>query len=189
MLHLVRDLGWKAEYILADRRYGQNTHCALIVWFENRPHFLDPGFLVDRPIALPSEEEQEIRTGFNRLILAPEAKPDRFSLYTVREGKKVYRLTYKMSPVDDGEFYKAWDESFHWDMMRYPLLTRTAGSRQIYLKDSRIQISSAEATERHNVSREELIGKIAAEFCIHPAVVARAVSILKDRGEIAASRR
>jgi arylamine N-acetyltransferase len=188
LLHLVRGLGWKADYILADRRYGQDTHCALILWIENRPHLLDPGFLMVHPVALPPEKEEVIRTGFNSLILAPEREPGRFSLHTVREGKRVYRLTYKMSPVDAGEFCRAWDASFHWDMMRYPLLTRTADSKQIYLKGSRIQISSTEATERRNVSGEELIGRIAAEFCIHPAVVARAVSILKDGREIAASK-
>jgi arylamine N-acetyltransferase len=30
--HLVRSIGFKAEYILADRRYGQDTHCALLLW-------------------------------------------------------------------------------------------------------------------------------------------------------------
>src|SRR5262249_17989982 len=38
LLHLVRALGWRAEPILADRRYGANTHCALVVWNDERPH-------------------------------------------------------------------------------------------------------------------------------------------------------
>jgi arylamine N-acetyltransferase len=188
LLNLVRGLGWKAEYILADRCYGQDTHCALIVWIENEPHLLDPGFLVVRPIPLPSGNERVIQTGFNSLILAPEESPGRISLHTVRENKKVYRLTYRLSPVDAGEFCKAWDASFHWDMMRYPLLTRTAESKQIYLRGSRIQISSADAVEKQNIGTDELAGKIAAEFCIHPAVVARAVSILRDRRDIASPR-
>ncbi len=186
---LVRGMEWEAQYILADRSYGQDTHCALIVWIENEPHLLDPGFLIVRPIPLPSGSKRQIETGFNSIILAPEEDPGRISLHTVRQNNKVYRLTYKTTPVDIGEFCKAWDASFHWDMMKYPLLTRTAESRQIYLKGSRIQISNADTVEKEKIPMDELTGKIAAEFRIHPAVVARAVSILRDRGDFAPSKR
>ena len=119
---LIRGMGYEAQYILADRSYGQDTHCALIVWIENEPHLLDPGFLILRPIPLPSGSERKIETGFNSIILAkPEEDANRVSLHTVRKNNKIYRLTYKTSPVDIGEFCKAWDASFHWDMMKYPL--------------------------------------------------------------------
>ena len=91
--------------------------------------------------------------------------------------------------MDPGEFHKAWDASFHWEMMKYPLLTRTAESKQIYLKGSRIQISGAETMEKQNIRMDKLVGKIAAEFHIHPALVARAIAILRDRGDFAPSKR
>jgi len=184
LLHLVRSLGWKAEYILADRRYGQDTHCALLIWIDDVPHLLDPGFLIIDPIPLPAGSEQEFKTVFNKLILTPDEDQSRIALSTVRKGARTYRLTYKTSPVDDGEFAKAWDASFGWDMMRYPLLTRTVASKQIYLKGSRFQIRNADSVEKLVIFREELIARIAGEFRIHPTVVARAVSILRDRGEI-----
>jgi arylamine N-acetyltransferase len=187
LLHLLRGLGWRVECILADRRYGQDTHCALLVWIEGIPHLLDPGFLIVHPIPLPSIGEQPIETDFNSLMLSMDMNPGRISLSTVRRGLKTYRLTYKISPVDAGEFFKAWDASFGWDMMRYPLLTKTAASGQIYLKGSRIQISNHDAVEKRELGIDELITGIASEFRIHPSVVARAVSILKGRGESAAS--
>lgn len=181
LLHLVRSLGWKAEYILADRRYGQDTHCALLVWIDDVPHLLDPGFLIVDPIAV-STAEQGIDTGFNRLILSPEGRDARISLSTVRQGSKTYRLTYKISPVDNGEFSKAWDASFDWDMMHYPLLTRTAASGQIYLNGSRLQITGADSVERREIAGDNLVAKISAEFSIRPEIVARAISILKHGG-------
>jgi arylamine N-acetyltransferase len=184
LAHLVRGLGWKAEYILADRRYGQNTHCALLVWIDGVPHLLDPGFLIVDPIALPDGKPEEIHTSFNSLILAPEAQQNRLSLSTVRRSSQTYRLTYKTAPVDEGEFFKAWDASFGWDMMRYPLLTRTEASKQLYLNGSRYQISNAASIEKREISFDELVAEIAAEFRIHPAVVAHAVTILKDKGEM-----
>jgi arylamine N-acetyltransferase len=184
LMQLVRSLGWEAEYILADRRYGQDTHCALHVSIDGTPHLLDPGYLIIDPIPLHAESEREIKTSFNSLVLTPEANQNRISLSTVQRGKQTYRLTYKTSPIDAGEFCKAWDASFGWEMMRYPLLARTANSKQIYLQGSRLQISDAESVERREIAMDELIAKIAAEFRIHPSVVARVVSILKDRGEI-----
>ncbi len=184
LAHLVRSLGWRAEYILADRRYGQNTHCALLVWVEDIPHILDPGFLIIDPVPVPRQEEHVFRTGFNSLVIAPENNSGRIALSTIRKDAKTYRLTYKTSPVDESEFLKAWDDSFEWDMMRYPLLTRAEASRQLYLNGSRFQISDADSIKRREIHADELVAKIAAEFHIHPSLVAQAVSILKGKGEI-----
>jgi arylamine N-acetyltransferase len=181
LLHLVRSLGWKAEYILADRRYGLDTHCALLVWMDDVPHLLDPGFLIVDPIPV-SSAERGVETGFNRLILAPEGRNDRISLSTVRQDSKTYRLTYKISPVDTSEFYQAWDASFDWDMMHYPLLTRTAASGQIYLNGSRLRITGTDSVERREITGENLAATISEEFSIRPEIVARAISILKCGG-------
>jgi arylamine N-acetyltransferase len=176
---LVRSLGWEAEYILADRRYGQDTHCALLLRIEGVPHLLDPGFLIVKPIPLRPGAEREIRTGFNRVVLAPEGQKDRVSLSTIGQSSRTCRLTYKTSPVDEGEFFRAWDASFGWDMMRYPLLTRAAANSQIYFRGSRLQVSSAGKIEKSEIPDDGLAARIAAEFSINPSVVARAISILK----------
>jgi arylamine N-acetyltransferase len=181
--HLVRALGFEAECILADRHYGPDTHCALLVWIDGTPHLLDPGFLIVRPISLAVAGEHEIETCFNRLILGSADGKGRIPLFTFRNGIRAYRLTYKVSPVDIGEFFKAWDASFSFDMMRYPLLTRVAGNRQFYLRGSRFQISKADSVERQQVRAVDLAAKIAAEFTIHPSVVERALFILGRKGD------
>jgi arylamine N-acetyltransferase len=187
LLYLLRSLGWETQYILADRRYGQDTHCALLVWIEGVPHLLDPGFLIVNPIPMPHGCDHQIDTGFNRIVLAPDGNSENISLCTVRQGIKTYRLTYKTSPVDTGEFFRAWDASFGWKMMRYPLLTRTSSSGQIYVKGTRIQVSGNNALVRQEVGMEDLAARIASEFRIHPSIVARAISILGDGGKFAAT--
>jgi arylamine N-acetyltransferase len=180
LMHLVRSLGWEAEYILADRRYGQDTHCALLIWIGGTPHLLDPGFLIVDPIPV-SSSVQRIDTGFNRLILAPEGRDGRISLSTVRDNSKVYRLTYKILPVEAGEFSKAWDASFDWEMMQYPLLTRTVASSQVYLRGTRLQVTRTDAVERCEIGREDMISRISREFRIRPDIITHAISILKKR--------
>lgn len=133
LLHVLRALGWKAEPLLADRPYGRNTHCAVLVWEEGAPRLLDPGFLICRPIAVGSPEPMEVETAFNRVALSPRDGGERLDLDTVQEGKRVHRISFKLAPADPGEFLRAWDDSFGWEMMRSPLLTRVRGGSQVYL--------------------------------------------------------
>ena len=182
LMHMVRSLGWEAEYLLADRPYGQDTHCALLVSIDGQPHLLDPGFLIVKPIAISGECREEIATAFNRIVLAP-AGNEKISLSTFREGKVTRRLTYKTQPVDASQFLKAWDASFGWEMMRYPLLTRVTGAGQIYLNGARLQINRIDSTERRHISAGDLISQISEQFGINPVLVERAISILRNQGE------
>ena len=185
---MVRDLGWEAEYLLADRRYGQDTHSALLVRIDGAPHLLDPGFLLTEPVPLTLNEPKEIAAGGERLLLTPDMTGTRFSLATIREDRSVYRLTYKTAPVDDGEFGKAWNASFQWEMMRYPLLARVADAKRSYLRGSMLQVSDADSVQRRKIPADELVARITGEFGLHPAIVARALSLLKTnevkKGEI-----
>jgi arylamine N-acetyltransferase len=182
LLHLVRDLGWNVEYILADRKYGQNSHCALKIEIDSVPHILDPGYLITEPIPLAFEEERELRIGANKYILTPDIEKQKLSLSTERRGTRTNRLTYKIAPADIAEYQKAWDASFYWEMMHYPLLVHIVDSQQKYLRGAMLQISNSESVSRRTIPMEELIAKISEEFCIHSSVVAQAIFILKSRG-------
>jgi hypothetical protein len=114
-LHIARALGWRAEPILADRHYGADTHCALLVWVDGAPHLLDPGFLIHRPVPLDGLAETRISTGFNDVILAPRPGGEKVDLITVQDGVRSVRLTFKKEPVDPGRFLRVWDDSFSWE--------------------------------------------------------------------------
>ena len=178
---LLRGMGFEAEYLLSDRGYGQNTHCALLVMVEGEPYLADPGFLIAEPVPLAPAlaGPMEIDTGGERLVLVPGETG--ISLFTDRGGKKVHRLTYRTTPVDADEFYKAWDASFHWEMMRYPLLARAGSSGRLYMRGSMFQISNNDTVDRVKIPEDELAAKISAEFGIHPAIVARAMNILNSQ--------
>jgi arylamine N-acetyltransferase len=176
---LTRSMGFEAEYLLADRNYGQNTHSALVVRLGGAPYLTDPGFLITEPVPLALTGPMEIDSGGERLILIPDGTG--ISLFTERGAKRVKRLTYKTAPVDACEFNKAWDDSFHWDIMRYPLLARAGESGRIYLRGSMFQVSNNDMVNRVKIPEDELAAKITAEFGIHPEVVARAMTILLNR--------
>ena len=182
LLHILRALGLRAEPILADRHYGDNTHCALLVWLNERPHLLDPGYLILRPLPLPEGEETSriVPTSFNELLLKHREDGSRVELHTSQQGNTSHRLTFKAEPAEDSDFLDAWDASFGWDMMRYPLLTRVRSAEQLYLQGSRFQRRSRETVERAELSAAL---EIASAFGIEEGLVARALALFSRRGE------
>jgi arylamine N-acetyltransferase len=178
-LHIARALGWRAEPILADRHYGADTHCALLVWLDGAPHLLDPGFLIHRPVPLDRRAETRIAAGFQEVILSPRDGGAKVDLITVQEGgRPSTRLTFKTEPADPGRFLRVWDDSFSWDMMRYPLLTRARGGSHLYLKESRLQVRGPRSLERSEVAPADLPELIEREFGLDGGVARRAIEAL-----------
>ena len=182
LLHVLRALGLRAEPILADRHYGENTHCALLVWLDGEPHLLDPGYLILKPLALPGNEELEqvVPTAFNELLLRHREQGSKIELHTRQQGASNHRLTFKPEPAGDHEFLAASDASFGWEMMRYPLLTRVAGSDQLYLQGSRFQRRSHREVERSELATAE---DIARNFGLEEGLVEKALAAFSRRGE------
>jgi arylamine N-acetyltransferase len=182
LVHLLRQLGWQAEPILADRPYGPNTHCALLVWIEGRPHLVDPGYLLTEPIPLETKQATRVPTSFHALLLLP--KPgDKLELQTIHQGKVTPRITFKTNPVDESEFREVWDDSFSWEMMRYPVVTAVTAGQHLYLQGNRLQTRSRYQIERRELPPEELARHIAACFGIDVNVAEKALLILKKKGE------
>jgi arylamine N-acetyltransferase len=183
LLHLLRSLGWQAEPILADRPYGADTHCALLVWIEGQPHLLDPGYLLTEPVPLSRNGEQRIATPFQEVLLTPRAGGTKLDLHTIYQGRSTLRMTFKTAPVDKAKFLKVWDASFDWDMMRYPLLTRVAEGQHFYLHGNRFQTRSRDAVCRTEVAPDNLAAQIAELFRIDVGVTTQALNILHRKGE------
>jgi arylamine N-acetyltransferase len=181
LLHIVRTLGFRAEPILADRQYGPNTHCALLVWIGGEPHLLDPGYLILDPIPLWEQSDRRINSGFQELILF--RGPGRIDLSTAGRDKALYRLTYRTDPAEPEEFLRAWDESFRWEMMKYPVLTRATNGKQLYLRSNYMQVRASGTIERKAIPGQQLAFRIASDFGIASEVALRALTILKARGE------
>lgn len=180
LLHLLRALGWEAEPMLADRKYGPNTHCAAIVSIGRRPHLVDPGYLIVDPVPLDTSGATRIRTPFNEVELAPREGGGKIDLYTIQKGNRTFRLTFKNHPADPSEFMRAWDESFDWEMMQYPVLTRVAGDRQIYVQGRRLQVRSHEDVRREEIDVEALLEAIVRDFGIAPEIARRALEIVRE---------
>lgn len=184
LLHLVRSLGLRAEPILADRSYGPNTHCALVVWLDGLPHLVDPGYLIADPVPIDLRASRRIAGPFNDILLTPDAT-GRIHLATAASGAPaVRRLAYHAEPAAPEEFMAAWDASFDWDMMHYPLLSRVVAGEQIYLQNYRLQRRSRQGVRVERLAPDQLGPCITRCFGVDPAIASRAIDTLQGRGDL-----
>jgi arylamine N-acetyltransferase len=186
LLHLVRSLGLRAEPILADRSYGPNTHCALFVWLDGLPHLVDPGYLVADPVPIDLRAERRIAGPFNDLVLTPDPA-GRIHLATAAPGApspKRRALSYRTDPAAPEEFMAAWDASFDWDMMHYPLLSRVVAGEQIYLQNNRLQRRTRGGVCVERLAMDQLAPCITRWFGVDAAMASRAVRTLQGRGDL-----
>lgn len=181
-LSVLRLLGWRAEPILADRAYGADTHCALLVWVEGQPHLLDPGYLLTDPLPLQHKPCMVIPTGLQEVILQQRGG-DRLDLSTRYRGQTKYRLTYKTTPVERDHFERCWQASYGWEMMRYPVLTQSDGQVQLYVQKRHLLVRQAQGAQRVEWAAAELGIQIAKTFQIDERLVERALAHLRRQGE------
>ena len=125
-----------------------------------------------------------LETAFNQVALEPRDRGDRIDLFTEQGGARSYRLTFKTEPADPARFLAAWDASFGWDMMRYPLLTSCRGGRQLYLQERRFQVRGREGASREQVPLDRLAELVHARFGVPRAIAEEAIGVLRSRGEL-----
>lgn len=179
---IIQEIGFEAAPILADRRYGTDTHCAVLALIDGAQHLIDPGYLIFSPVAIPLQGELTFETPFSTVRLTRVAAlSEALELATVeRDGRLRYRLTYKTTPVDEADFKVAWRRSFEWEMMTYPVISSISGDTQVYIQKSSLTLRSKGGSSRINLTQDALIHEVATRLSIDPVVVRRALGYLSS---------
>ena len=150
----------------------------MIVHMKDDPYLLDPGYLIVDPIPIRQVAASlVVPTRFNQLELVP-GQHNRLELFTIEQGNRRYRLTFKCDPADNRAFLQAWDASFGWEGMQYPVLTRVTEDQQRYLRGTRLQTKTRTEVHREDIPAAQLPSRIVQEFGISPSIVQRALDIL-----------
>lgn len=180
LVYFLRTLGYEAHPILADRRYGQDTHCAVMFRLGFEPwQLLDPGYLIHSPCTIPDSGTAlyELLLSSIELRVAPEQKVELYtsSLDSSGQLRSRYRLTYKLMPADDQVFLKAWDRSFDWEMMTYPIVSAIAGDSLVYLQKNTLLLRSRDIATRTTLTPEQIISELASQLGVSKDIVRRAL--------------
>ena len=171
-------LGFNAQPLLADRRYGPDTHCGLAVIYREQMLLIDPGYLLFIPTPMPSIATSVMDLGHTTVELCPLDRGDLIELSTVVRGNRKTRLTYKRSPVDAATFKRAWTDSFTWEMMTYPVLTRCISGQHLYLQGASATVRTHERTDRSKLELSEQMAFITLNMGVAREVVLRAWGVI-----------
>lgn len=169
----------EAHPILADRHYGINTHCGVFIpTLDSKFYILDPGFLVYDPVEINLDHSITIENNYNKIELCPSKERDKISLHTILNKQKKYRLTFKIQPISAEEFYRAWENSFAFEMMNYPVLTREVNGTHEYLQGNLLSIRTANSVNRVELTPEKQVEYISKYMGIHTDIVTNALRIV-----------
>lgn len=174
---LLDTCGFESRFLLADRSYGTDTHCAIAVRIGGMEYLADPGYLLFTPVRL--EEHTVVDTGFSTLEFSRDQGG--FAAHTVYpNGFRKFRYHLKDERVSLDRYREAWRRSFELDMMNYPVITCVRNGRQIYLRDRTYHETTREGTRRQSIDYSEL-GKLVTRLGIHPQFARRALAALGKR--------
>jgi arylamine N-acetyltransferase len=171
-------LGFMAYPLLADRHYGTDTHCGLVVLHQKNELLVDPGYLLFVPTPLPVTTMVRVHLGYSTIELNPVDGGKRIELITEVRGSRKLRLTYKRAIVDPETFVRAWKASFAWEMMTYPVLTRCSAGEHHYLQGARHALRNADGTVRSTLSAAEQIEYIGGTMGVSREVVLKAWKVI-----------
>lgn len=164
---MAREAGFEARLALADRSYGPNTHCVVLIG----DVLYDPGFLQYRPIPL-GDEPAEVETSYNRLRVAP--RDDGWDVFTLDPHWTTFRYHLKSGRIGYDEFVDAWERSFEFEMMNHLVTIVAREDRLIYLRDRWWHEFTRAGRARREVPPEE-----AARLGLSSELVGRALAVLR----------
>jgi hypothetical protein len=179
LIAVFNELGFNAQPLLADRYYGPDTHCGLVVMHEDRMLLIDPGYLLFEPTPLPEVASSMISLDYTNIELRPSQGGSRVELATIVRGNRKVRLTYKRFPVDAAAFRRAWVGSFTWEMMTYPVLARCSAGRHLYFQGTSASVRTSEKTERFDLGPSEQFAFISENMGVAGDVVLKAWEVIR----------
>jgi arylamine N-acetyltransferase len=183
---ILEGCGFDCYPVMADRSYGPDTHCALVVLLQKQKFLVDPGFLLSRPLPLTHEPVAVHKFPMNFIQLERlEAgnlmgTASGYRVYTLNKSGKKWRYTLKDRPVSVEEFREHWLKSFSWNMMNSLLVTRITHETQLYLRDNYLQVTS-EGQRNQRKIRSDYARVISEIFGIPEEIILEAQQIVKQQ--------
>jgi hypothetical protein len=134
----IQSLGFAPRLLMGHKRQVPNVHCALLFSYAGADWFVDPGYLLFEPLAMPQE------SAFYPLVpnwarLEREAG-ERLALFTGCGSEKPrFRFAFDLAGVSEDEFHAHWEASYFGESMNCVVFNRLdlASQTQYYYQQGK----------------------------------------------------
>jgi arylamine N-acetyltransferase len=174
ILNHLKKKGYSLYPVLCDRAYGVNTHCCAVLQYDNEKFLLDPGYLAFRPILLDPNNITSVETIYNTIEVEP-LLDGKFALSTLYNNEKKKRFTIKDTPATDAEYFQAWQATFLWESLTYPVVTLLTDEAHLYFQKEHLYIRKRTGSERIHIPKDKQPESFAKLFGISPVVTKKAL--------------
>ncbi|NLO23797.1 MAG: hypothetical protein GX116_05645 [Fibrobacter sp.] len=177
------DLGLKATLIMGHKKNHRNTHCALILTYQRKEYFLDPGYLIFDPLEIPRLENPNSMFPLRPNSVQLTRTKDSLFLYTGSfQAPMKLRFEFDLAGVSLLDYNRYWEESFYKEMMEYPVLNRLDKKNgiQYYYQKGNLVTRTGEGSKIQKIEEDQQVRVLSELFHLKPEIVEKALLILKN---------
>jgi arylamine N-acetyltransferase len=177
---LLTHAGFDCYKVMAHMNAGENIHCAAVVRLPEGEVLIDPGYGLNRPVALGKDRPVRFASRHGGVELVFDPRDERFHLFTYMAKERKWRYSFANEPVSEEGFERHWIESFSQPSLNNICLYRASHQGHLYLRKNHLRMTTFRGQRKENV-RENLHGTIKTYFGISPQWVEEANGILAER--------
>ena len=171
--------GYPCYPIMADMRYGRNVHCALVVTVDHSKYLVDPGYLLNQPIPVTTQDSIVYKNEFLGIELTYEHEKQQYHLYTYTRSEKKWRYQFMDRPVSKKSLLNHWLASFAWNSMHGLCLYRLDKNKMTYIHKYFMRETGPNQKRNHNI-RAQYHKTIYDIFHISQELVDKALSVVQE---------
>ncbi len=175
---ILAESGFLCYPFIAHMKNRPNSHCALVVLFDNKKYLVDPGYLINTPMEFHKDSAKWYHTEHTGVELIFNPEDEYFNLFTFDHSNRKWRYQFQDKPLSMDEFLDFWSGSFYWSGMRGICLTQVNHDGMVYVHNDFVQVQNLHGKQKGHV--EEIFRLVSESFHIAPEWVERAQAAIPD---------
>jgi arylamine N-acetyltransferase len=177
----LREAGYASGFLLADKGKAEALHCGLRVEWEGRAYLLDPGYMIFDPLPLPEGGLVATLWSSPNEVHLEDTVTARGRIWRLSSGPRgapKWRFDFRREPASEADFLAAWEASYRFPMMGYPVLNRIVDGTQYYLQKRSLLVRKPDGSEMRKLGREEMLEALGRHFGIPEGLSREALDIV-----------
>ena len=143
--------GYQCYPVMADMNAGKNIHCAIITILDQKKYLIDPGYLLNEPMAMNNQKPRVYRTASIGVELQFNGVTQKYELFTFNKDKMKWRYNFRDVPCPKEIFLKHWQASFTRSSMHGICLTKIQKDGMVYIHKNFMRETTFSSKKNFNI--------------------------------------